>query len=314
MERFKNILLYASSKTDNRTALKYAVSLTKRNVAQLKIVDVIKEESHYTPILPESIRDINLHNVLRDERHDDLERLVYSYKDKGINYKIKVLSGTPFIEIIREVIRKEHDLLITAAGGAGGFSEKLFGTTTMHLMRKCPCPVWAIKPSNETGFCRIMAAVDFDPVHEENKALNTKIMELAFSLAKFQKGELHVVHAWRLYAENLLRNRFDLRPHEIDKIIKGSLETHRKWLYELIQKNAPDIPENRIHLLKGDAADLIPETARKYQVDLIVMGTVGRTGIPGFLIGNTPEKILQQIDCSVMAVKPDRFISPVKVE
>ena len=181
-------------------------------------------------------------------------------------------------------------------------------------MRKCPCPVWAIKPSSKTGFDRIMAAVDFDPAHEENQALNTKIIELASSLAEFQDAELYVVHAWRLYGENLLRNRSGLRPNEIDKIVERSLETHRRWLNDLVQKNAPTIPEHRIHLLKGEAGDLIPETAIKIKVDLIVMGTVGRTGIPGYFIGNTAERILQQVNCSVMAVKPDRFVSPVESE
>lgn len=42
------------------------------------------------------------------------------------------------------------------------------------------------------------------------------------------------------------------------------------------------------------------------------MGTVARTGIPGFIIGNTAENILQKIDCSLLALKPLGFVSPVK--
>jgi nucleotide-binding universal stress UspA family protein len=44
------------------------------------------------------------------------------------------------------------------------------------------------------------------------------------------------------------------------------------------------------------------------------MGTVARTSIPGFFIGNTAEAILEQIDCSVLAVKPDGFETPVSSE
>jgi nucleotide-binding universal stress UspA family protein len=43
------------------------------------------------------------------------------------------------------------------------------------------------------------------------------------------------------------------------------------------------------------------------------MGTVGRTGIPGFFIGNTAEEVLQTTTASVLAVKPKDFISPVTV-
>jgi nucleotide-binding universal stress UspA family protein len=42
------------------------------------------------------------------------------------------------------------------------------------------------------------------------------------------------------------------------------------------------------------------------------MGTVARTGISGFIIGNTAENILQKIDCSLLALKPQGFVSPVK--
>jgi len=49
------------------------------------------------------------------------------------------------------------------------------------------------------------------------------------------------------------------------------------------------------------------------QADLVVMGTVARTGIAGWLIGNTAEAILEQLQCSVLAVKPHGFVSPVKL-
>ncbi len=49
------------------------------------------------------------------------------------------------------------------------------------------------------------------------------------------------------------------------------------------------------------------------KADLLVMGTVCRTGVPGFFIGNTAEDVLQQVDCSVLAVKPKGFVTPVKV-
>jgi nucleotide-binding universal stress UspA family protein len=41
------------------------------------------------------------------------------------------------------------------------------------------------------------------------------------------------------------------------------------------------------------------------------MGTVARTGISGFFMGNTAETILNQLNCSVLAVKPHGFVTPV---
>jgi universal stress protein E len=68
------------------------------------------------------------------------------------------------------------------------------------------------------------------------------------------------------------------------------------------------------HLVKGRASKEIPILARKIEADLVVMGTVARTGIPGFIMGNTAETILNQIECSVLAIKPAGFITPVTLE
>jgi universal stress protein E len=71
---------------------------------------------------------------------------------------------------------------------------------------------------------------------------------------------------------------------------------------------------HEVHLLKGDPGALIVDLARKKRIELVVMGTVCRTGLAGFFIGNTAEKVLQEVDCSVLAVKPDGFVTPVRLE
>ena len=49
-------------------------------------------------------------------------------------------------------------------------------------------------------------------------------------------------------------------------------------------------------------------------IDLVVMGSVGRSGLSGMLIGNTAERILRKLPCSVLVVKPDGFVSPVRLD
>ena len=58
----------------------------------------------------------------------------------------------------------------------------------------------------------------------------------------------------------------------------------------------------------------IPNLVKRIDADIIVMGTVARTGIPGFFMGNTAETILNQINCSVLAIKPRGFKTPVELE
>jgi universal stress protein E len=65
-------------------------------------------------------------------------------------------------------------------------------------------------------------------------------------------------------------------------------------------------------LQKGDVRRLLPQLVDERNVDLVVMGTVSRGGLPGLLIGNTAEKLINSLSCSVLAVKPDSFVSPIK--
>jgi universal stress protein E len=64
-------------------------------------------------------------------------------------------------------------------------------------------------------------------------------------------------------------------------------------------------------LCRGVARERIAEEVQKRRIGLLVMGTIARTGVPGFIIGNTAEDILNSVDCSVVTVKPPGYISPV---
>ena len=105
-----------------------------------------------------------------------------------------------------------------------------------------------------------------------------------------------------------------LAQEQVERYVEDSQAEARKALDDLLAR-FPGAPGRRfVHLLKGDPADVIAGFAKAGRVDLIVMGTVARTGIGGLLIGNTAETVLQRVDCSVLAVKPAGFISPVGLD
>ena len=118
------------------------------------------------------------------ERQEDLESAIEPMRQQGLDVRAKLLHGKPFLEIIREVLRKDHDLVIRTAQGEGGLKGMLFGSTATHLMRKCPCPVWVVKEEENERYDRIIASVDPDPSTEQRNKLNVKITDVAISLAK----------------------------------------------------------------------------------------------------------------------------------
>ena len=255
---------------------------------------------------------------MQDKLYDELE----PYR-KHLKMNAKVIRGKGFYEIIRAVLQHGYDLVIKTCHQHESLGTMLFGSTDMHLLRKCPCPVWLIKPQEEKKFSRILAAVDLEPPADVEKmeALNQQIMEMASSLALSQFAELHFVHAWMIFGESMLKSsRYGALNEEASEWIKEQkreIEVRRDAFESKMEKflgdKGSDYLKPEIHFIKGDATDIIPKLAEEKNIDLVIMGTIARTGIPGFFMGNTAENILNQLNCSVIAIKPEGFVSPVTI-
>jgi nucleotide-binding universal stress UspA family protein len=205
------------------------------------------------------------------------------------------------------VLRGGLDLLLKVVAQDQGFSTAF----DMHLLRKCPCPVWLVKRS-ATHYRRIGAAVDVLPENEVRTALNTKVVELAHSLAVLDECELHIDTAWSVYGESVLH--FKMSDEEIDEVRRVQREETTRALNEFLSRFRFDDVDVHVHVLEGDPAQVLPDAVEQEHEDLLVMGTIARMGVAGLVIGNTAEQILARIRCSVLAVKPDGYVSPVRLE
>lgn len=183
MKRFKNILMITEMEKRNDAVLQRAIALSKHNKAQITVAEVIQE-------MPEDIRKLtaekhsmDIQDLVVQERLTKLKYFIAPFKEETFQMTIKILVGNPFLKIIQEVQWNNHDLVMIGVKRKEGFKELLFGSNTIHLLRKCPCPVWAIKQTQFERFSRILAAVDPVPSEKEKDELNNKIMEMAASLA-----------------------------------------------------------------------------------------------------------------------------------
>ena len=92
-----------------------------------------------------------------------------------------------------------------------------------------------------------------------------------------------------------------------------SFENSVKHACDRIGTKATAFLKPQLHLIKGDAKKAVPKLVDDIGAELVVVGTVGRTGMAGFIVGNTAEAILNRIECSVLAIKPEGFLSPIKL-
>ena len=313
MHRFKEILFIADGDIGERSALARALDLAESNGARLTLMDVLEVEKPPSTD-PKLISSVEfLQDTLVADRRDELERvlapIVREHPPDPVTVEVHV--GSPATEVIRAVMLKKYDLVMKAINGNMGKLQMVFGSTDLTLMRKCPCPVWIVQGSSRKRYRRVLAAVDMNPNKPEAESLARLIMPLATSIANQEKSELHVVKVWRVLAEAKLRGR-QISARKVDALIHEIEQAHLKGLVRLLS----DYPysERTLHLLQGHPGKLIPDLVKMLEIDLVVIGTVGRGGIPGLIIGNTAEKILSAVDCSVLTVKPEGFETPIEVK
>ncbi len=324
MRRFKKIMYVhdESSKVAEET-LRLALELAKRNDGQVDLITVLEPP----PAMFTSATSTLLRSRWHKASEATLEQLSQTINpDRDLN--TRVLEGRPHIQTIREVLRNDYDLVIKPIGPSG-FLDQLLGRFDMRLLRHCPCPVWLSKGEAYGAFDQILAAVDAEfeaygggkaDNEEAEDALNRQILEMAFSLAADSKAWLHVGHAWYPpFLSMYSRARADIPKKDIDAYVDTIEREHKNWLKRLMKRAQQWVGKSAIapsvklstHLRQGEAGAEIPKLISEFRIDLLIMGTVARTGISGLVMGNTAETILDKVACSVLAVKPPGFVSSV---
>jgi nucleotide-binding universal stress UspA family protein len=223
----------------------------------------------------------------------------------------EILHGRPATALIREVLRSGHDLLIRAHARDAAVPRPRYGAIDMELFRQCPCPVWAAWAGSRTRPQRLLVAVNAAAEEVEEQALNRKIVEIALAIAP-ESASVVLLQAWTAFAEEILRS------HSTAEQLAAYVEAAERRARGALDNLTATLPRGtarfRVEMLKGHPEEVIPQFVVSEGIDLVVMGTVARTGIAGLLIGNTAERLLQRLITSVLAVKPDGFVSPVRAE
>lgn len=310
MQKFHNILFVSQGVTDETEALKQALSLARNDKAALKALVVC-------PDLPRELAEYKekYEMSLREQLQKSLQatRATVNASETDVPVRIEVESGgTPAVRIIRRVLKNAHDLVVKEAepkeGGKG------FRAMDMELLRKCPCPVWLTRPiKRHRNEISVAVAVDPESMAPEGNDLSLRLLELSRALADACSGELSIISCWDYEYEEYLRHNvwFKISDEELIGTVMEKQAKHRAALEAAIKKSGIG-GKIQVHHVRGRPDAVIPKFIEDKQSDILVMGTVARTGIHGFVIGNTAENILQKLGCSLLALKPNGFVSPVK--
>jgi universal stress protein E len=287
-----NQALWLAPKTSSRLTFFSALDLSPEALPQIEQADF-----HYLTTTAEQTAAKVLHGLVEQARA------------KGIQSVEKMALGSGWLELVRQAIRDHHDLMLIGTRDRKGLEWMLFGSTAVKVVRRCPCPVWVVKPDGEPSSLKILVASALDPVAEEG-------LRLAAEMARAIPAEIHLLHAVD----------FPLDRHWSTGLPDAKEEEYRRRIREHALKELEAQIDRagarmlsspvRLHLL--DELGILPDEAilkfiTENAIDLLVMGTNARGGIAGVMIGNTAERLLPELKCSLLAVKPKDFVSPVRL-
>ncbi len=302
MRRFTNILFSPLGDRDNPAAIRRVTALARRNGAQLTLLGAVPEPTRLHRLLHRAEVDAAIEST---DRHDMTERLE-RWRDatNGVETRIDVQAGNAALAILGHVFAERHDLVVVTSD-----EDRDDHATIKRLLRKCPCPVWVIRPTR-ARIQRVLVAVDPEP---DEAALNHTLLELGAAMVDADGGELHLLHAWELYGEATMRGSSfaAIPPDRLDALLESERDDRVRALNVLVATSNVATAPWQIHVLKGPPGRIVPHFVQAHRINLLVMGTVARTGLPGLIMGNTAEQVLDAVNCSVIAVKPSGFVSPL---
>ncbi len=219
-----------------------------------------------------------------------------------------VETGVAWLEILKVSGASRRALIVCGTRDRGTVSRLLFGSTGLKLLRNAPGPVWLIKPRiDDDAEMDVLAATDLSEVGNE-------IISAGVTLGRAFPVKFTVMH--------VIDTDLDRRVAHTgasDEKIASWKERDRGIAEEQLndQLSATDIRTIsngfQLQLAEGAADGCLLAAIEELDIDLLIMASSGRGGIPGILFGNTAERLLPELPCSLLVVKPRDFVCPVQI-
>jgi nucleotide-binding universal stress UspA family protein len=204
------------------------------------------------------------------------------------------LSGKPAVEIVEAAERIAANLILIGAHGATADPHFRLGSTAEKVIRSSAKPVLAVPRDPPLAFANIICPVDCSDV-------SARGLTAAIRVARASQGKLQILKV--VVPDSSFPPK---HPLWTEKPASAQLERTNKCRRELDDFLGRFDFEGvtwEQHVLSGDPVHEIVQRARDTQADLIVMGSVGRSGLPFMLMGSTAVKVLRHLPCALLIVK-----------
>jgi len=283
------------------------ITLAKALGAQIEFFHSIS-----TPVFLDlqPLTNVSLDDLKREAlaaRREGLEKLVSLARRKGVRATgYAEWDYPPHEAILRRAEKNRADLIVAELHQGSRAKRWIMKLNDWELLRASVVPVLLLKEGAPTlARAPVLAAIDPSHAHAKPSALDVNILGAAQRIAEGLGGKLHIVHS--------VPPGFYGLPTGGDPAIDAQMlaarqevirERRRKDLDRFAAR--AEVPASRRHLVDGEPDAAIPRVAKKIDAGLVVMGAVSRSGLKRLFIGNTAERVLEELPCDVLVVHPKR--------
>jgi nucleotide-binding universal stress UspA family protein len=296
MDKFRKLFVAIDFSPNSDEALRQAHDRALSTGAQLAVCHIVPNELRSNLLFPDISRITALKFPLEMKQIAEAAaaRVAEITGRTEGEFELIVDDGTPQALILNRAEEWLADLIIVGSHGQTSAADALLGSVTDSVIRHAHCPVLIVRSGKRTG--RIVAGTDFsDPVLPALRAAGDE--------AERTGAELTVVHSldmvWSLAAYPALA--FGGAPFNIsaEQIKELELVATQRLEESLKQLNV----SGDTLVTTGPAGTALIDIASERKADLIVVGTIGRTGLRRALLGSVAETVAKGAPCSVLIVR-----------
>lgn len=238
-----------------------------------------------------------------------LETLARRLERTGIRAESAVHWDFPAHEaVVRAARRFGADLIVAERHATPHHLAWLLRFTDFELLRLAPVPVLLVKARRAYKHPAILAAVDPSHAYAKPLKLDREILGCASQIAEALQGSLHTVFAYDPVPVAGMESGLPLGGTM--EAIAAAMEARARKLFASVL-NGASVPESRRHLVPQHPIDAIEGAAAKIGCGIVVMGAISRSGLKRLVLGNTAERVFDDLHCDLLVVKPKRFTSRV---
>lgn len=248
---------------------------------------------------------------VRQRHREALERLAARLRRRSRKLEVRVDVDWDFPvheAIVRQARKSRADLVVAEAHAGRRLLPWLLHLTDWELLRSCPVPVLIVKSARRWRRPRLLAAIDPTHAYAKPTALDGEILAAGERFSEALGGSLHVMHVYMPVLPGAVA-MLDAATQAVSEVLAANEALARRSFDKALRRSR--VPRGRRYLIKGAAGVAIPRMAEKLDAGLVVMGAISRSTLKRIAIGNTAERVLGDLPCDVLVVKPKRFVTRV---